>query len=235
MTTVKKFKELGVVFVRLDKVGGFSINVPKHLNTNKDYDDDIIDSFAWRPINTLPANPKFMYEKCMNGVLWRPLLEQPKKSVYDVDAHVSGEKVKPVFGRLPAFSNFVRLCEPIPEIKPVFTQVMADAKSAFKSGQLVYIAQMNTLAGIAGKRYFVEQYWCGSLFQCEYVELGIIFDNKDDAEIKCKSLLGIDNRTPLEIEIESLMVEWGHDKSEIHKNNVVYSVVEQMINAGYHR
>ena len=90
------------------------------------------------------------------------------------------------------------------EEKPVYTQAMKDAKSKFKNGQLVYIAQINTMAGTVGKRYFVEEYWCGSLYQCEYVELGIIFGNKDDAEFKCKTLLGVDTRTPEQQQVDDV-------------------------------
>jgi hypothetical protein len=83
--------------------------------------------------------------------------------------------------------HFARLADN----KPIFTQAMADNVD-FKGGQKVYIAQINTLAGIAEKRYFVEQFWCGSGHQREYLSLGILFGSKEQAEHKCKSLLGID-------------------------------------------
>jgi hypothetical protein len=185
--TVGGFKDLGVAFVigdvcKRDDGDPFKVNAiwVNGAVANGFRDEQKVVSFAWRPLNTLPDNPKFKFEYNDGDirVQWRPLLEQAAK----------------------------------PDDKPVFTQAMADAKSKFKSGQLVYIAQMNTLAGIVGKRYFVEQYWCGSLFQCEYVELGIIFDNKDDAEFKCKSMLGIDNRTPKQkaVDAASLVIEMKH-------------------------
>lgn len=40
-------------------------------------------------------------------------------------------------------------------------------------------------------------------------------------------------RTPIEIEIESLMLSWGHESDEIHANNVVYDVIQQMLEMGY--
>jgi hypothetical protein len=64
----------------------------------------------------------------------------------------------------------------------------------FKNGQEVFIAQINTLAGVVEKRYYVKQYWCHSGHQSEYVTLGIIFDNKIDAENKCRELLGLPKR-----------------------------------------
>lgn len=267
MTTVKKFKDLDVPFVFGDMCrDAFTSEIYGNLKDDcgwvyrvihgsSSFDGDEIISFAWRPINTLPSNPKFKFEKSRNGGLWRPLLDQPKKSVYDVDAHVSGEKIKPrtdlsddhmekliamvrnqwsqfqgkgckpVSGKLPAFSNFVRVCEPIHEIKPSFTQEMVE----FKAGDFVSVLPPKGVG------------------QSEAKFLLIGFDLMGDAIIqhccskhisdtrKSRLIAPIDNRTPLEIEIESLMVEWGHDKSEIHKNNVVYSVVEQMINTGYHR
>lgn len=40
-------------------------------------------------------------------------------------------------------------------------------------------------------------------------------------------------RTPLEIEIESLMLSWGHESNELHANNVVYATIQQMLEMGY--
>ena len=61
----------------------------------------------------------------------------------------------------------------------------------FNSGDMIYIAQMNPLAGVAEKRYYCLQHWCNSGHQREYVELGIAFKCKEDAERKTKELLGI--------------------------------------------
>lgn len=60
-----------------------------------------------------------------------------------------------------------------------------------KDGQRIYIAQINTLAGVKEKRYYIKEYWCNSGHQREYLDLGILFDNKFDAENKCRSLLGL--------------------------------------------
>lgn len=100
--------------------------------------------------------------------------------------------------------HFARLADN----KPIFTQAMADNVD-FKGGQKVYIAQINTLAGIAEKRYFVEQFWCGSGHQREYLSLGILFGSKEQAEHKCKSLLGIDTRTDREKAIDAAMKASG--------------------------
>ena len=71
-----------------------------------------------------------------------------------------------------------------PEAKPV-------TSPTFTSGQEVFIAQINTLCGIASKRYFIKEFWCDSGHQNEYVDLGLIFDNKKDAESKCRELVGL--------------------------------------------
>lgn len=65
-----------------------------------------------------------------------------------------------------------------------------------KSGQDVYIAQINTLAGIKEKRYYVHEFWCNSGHQREYLSCGILFPTKEDAELKTKSILGIPVETP---------------------------------------
>lgn len=65
-----------------------------------------------------------------------------------------------------------------------------------ESGQDVYIAQINTLAGVEEQRYFIHQYWCDSGHQNQLLELGILFTDKDDAITKTKSLLGIPHETP---------------------------------------
>ena len=61
----------------------------------------------------------------------------------------------------------------------------------FNSGDMIYIAQINTLAGVSSQRYYHEQYWCDSGHQREYIKLGIAFKCKEDAERKTKELLGI--------------------------------------------
>lgn len=86
MTTVKEFKDLGVEMHCSDKVQW------RHGNQVG------VISFAWRPLNTLPDNPKFKYERDRStqesNTMWRPLLDQSVKPSDD---------------------------------KPVFTQAMADA------------------------------------------------------------------------------------------------------------
>jgi len=65
-----------------------------------------------------------------------------------------------------------------------------------ESGRDVYIAQINTLAGVEEQRYFIHQYWCDSGHQNQLLELGILFTDKEDAITKTKSLLGIPHETP---------------------------------------
>lgn len=68
------------------------------------------------------------------------------------------------------------------------------------SGQGVFIAQINTLAAIEEKRYYIHQYWCNSGHQNQLLELGILFTDKDEAIAKTKSLLGIAERSPKQAE-----------------------------------
>lgn len=82
------------------------------------------------------------------------------------------------------------------------------------SGQDVFIAQINTLAGIEEKRYFIHQYWCDSGHQNQLLELGILFTDKDDAIAKTKSLLGISGSSPKQVEWKNGdEIEYGNDIS----------------------
>jgi len=87
----------------------------------------------------------------------------------------------------------------------------------FKSGQEVYIAQINTLAGVKEKRYYIQEYWCDSGHQREYLDLGILFDNKFDAENKCRSLLGLPKlKTERDIFIEKFITYCNKDCDIYH-------------------
>ena len=61
----------------------------------------------------------------------------------------------------------------------------------FKLGEAVFIAQMNPNAGIESKRYYHAEFWCDSGYQRQYAELGLLFNNKQDAESKCRMLVGL--------------------------------------------
>jgi hypothetical protein len=65
------------------------------------------------------------------------------------------------------------------------------SKPVFTSGEKVFIAQMNPHAGVESKRYYHAQFWCNSGHQRQYVELGLLFNNKKDAESKCRELVGL--------------------------------------------
>lgn len=113
MKTVKEFKDLGVEFVSGDIVfatEGCDVNV-KNIFISLVLHAEV-KSFAWRPLNTRPDNPRFKYE--LDGYMpqWRPLLDQSSPSKpYDFDEHVS-------------------------EAKPVFTQEMMDDCSPLLAGML---------------------------------------------------------------------------------------------------
>jgi hypothetical protein len=69
------------------------------------------------------------------------------------------------------------------------------SKPVFTSGEKVFIAQMNPHAGVESKRYYHAQFWCNSGHQRQYVELGLLFNNKKDAESKCRELVGLPPET----------------------------------------
>jgi hypothetical protein len=82
MTTVKEFKDLGVEFI-----GGDCVQW-RHGNMAG------VNSFAWRPMSTLPDNPTFSYEmecsSCDSNAMWRPSLNQSKPAKpHDFAEHVS--------------------------------------------------------------------------------------------------------------------------------------------------
>lgn len=149
MTTVKEFKDLGVAFAVDDKIdfydgcaGAISQVCADDIN-NKPYcyGGEVL-YFAWRPLNTLPDNPKFKYEVGFDNHGWRPLLEQSVDiyacdDCYDnseitikyVDAlkPVNDAAVKPSDDK-PVFTPWSETysSDKLPKIKPVFTQAMAD-------------------------------------------------------------------------------------------------------------
>lgn len=79
MTTVKAFLSLSVLLVRGDKLcvisGGRANSSIEDANDGW-CNDLFVESFAWRPLKTLPDNSKFKYEKSEFNSFWRPLLDQ---------------------------------------------------------------------------------------------------------------------------------------------------------------
>ncbi len=69
----------------------------------------------------------------------------------------------------------------------------------FTSGQDVFIAQINTLAGVESQRYYIKESWCACGHQVEYADLGLLFHTKEEAESKCRELIGL---PPLEPPVE---------------------------------
>ncbi len=61
----------------------------------------------------------------------------------------------------------------------------------FASGQDVFIAQINTLAGVESQRYYIKECWCACVHQVEYADLGLLFHTKEEAESKCRELIGL--------------------------------------------
>lgn len=116
MATVKEFRDLGVPFVAGDKcrdaIFVFAEVWYVYGNANDDsFDICKVTHFAWRPLNTLPDNPRFKCELDYSKaeIKWRPLLDQSDSKV--------GEPTKPVFtqamadvGELPPVGSECFLC-----------------------------------------------------------------------------------------------------------------------------
>jgi len=118
MTTVKELKDLGLIPIIGDKytfidhknveafksIVGIDESWAGQLKTDRGiYDDDQLGlltplSFAWRPLNTLPDNPKFKYEVGFDNHGWRPLLDQSAVNTSDD---------KPVFTQEMADADYV--------------------------------------------------------------------------------------------------------------------------------
>ncbi|AHK11462.1 hypothetical protein S140_52 [Shewanella sp. phage 1/40] len=104
MKTVKEFKDLGVEFVVGDIVDDSFSNDGSDLKPlsartvascnigRYNFDDAQVGGFAWRPLNTLPDNPKFKYEQDDDKGLWRPLLDQSANPVNDAAVKPSDDK-----------------------------------------------------------------------------------------------------------------------------------------------
>ena len=61
----------------------------------------------------------------------------------------------------------------------------------FKKGERIFIAQINPCTGIESEIYYHSQLWCDSGRQRQFVELGLLFNNRKDAESKCRMLVGL--------------------------------------------
>ena len=99
---------------------------------------------------------------------------------------------------IPEYSDdkrYVLKAKALEEIKSEVEMSTYETMKKPSSGQDVFIAQINTLAGIESQRYHNHQYWCDSGHQNQLLELGILFTEKEDAIEKTKSLLGIKEQT----------------------------------------
>jgi len=124
MKTVKEFKDLDGKFVYGDAGSNYKVRDEVAFNSRKIWDDNILESFAWRPLNTLPDNPKFKYEVNTTPHQWRPLLDQPVDIYACDDCYDNSEiTIKYVDALKPVNGAAVKPSDD----KPVFTQAMADA------------------------------------------------------------------------------------------------------------
>jgi hypothetical protein len=214
MLTVKEFKDLGGEFVIGDNGFGFYVAREEFINGIKEFDDHVVNSFAWRT-NT-GVKPKFngvIEVKLRSGrvvspgeiinqggrvvwdldgdqcdiVEWRPLLEQPKKSAYDVDAHVS-------------------------VARPVFTQ-----EFAIRGGSSIPFVWEPCAVKYRGSKYTV-----------------LVDGNGHEHSRKKAKLMirDIDNRTPKQKAVELMFAAAINSKDDIMKA-VIYDVCEKLYDAGY--
>lgn len=116
MKTVKEFRDLGVEFVAgdecRDSTGSIAYTEGWYVCGNAGdelFDRCKVTRFAWRPINTMPARPKFSCDIDYENHAWRPSLDQ-SVDIYSCDDDDGEITVKYV------------------DDKPVFTQAMADKR-----------------------------------------------------------------------------------------------------------
>ncbi|AHK11162.1 hypothetical protein S14_50 [Shewanella sp. phage 1/4] len=145
MLTAKEFNDLDGEFVVGDSTSTKSGSVyfkcldedgASYMNYSRDVKPDnyIVNFFAWRPLNTLPDNPKFKYEQDDDKGLWRPLLDQ---------SAVKPSDDKPVFTQGMADAG---------ELPPVGSEVLikyhGDTEPEFCSATVEFVTYSNL--GVVG-------------------------------------------------------------------------------------
>ncbi|AHK11797.1 hypothetical protein S349_7 [Shewanella sp. phage 3/49] len=150
MLTVKEFKDLGVEFVSGDKYKNSGckgelyadiITLDWFERGRNDSGDAVITLFVWRPLSTLPDNPKFKFEQDDDKGLWRPLLDQSANPVNDAAVKPSDDK--PVFTQGMADAG---------ELPPVGSEVLikyhGDTEPEFCSATVEFVTYSNL--GVVG-------------------------------------------------------------------------------------
>jgi len=236
MKTVGDFKKAGLVFVKGDNTiesdGSSSkdyidFDYDGSFNKNNYFDCSPIESFAWR--ENAGVNPEFkgLIEFTFNGEgcemqevrnanninwaivkKWRPSLNQPKRSPYDVDAHVSGEKVKPVFtqemadaGELPPAGSVFLYCN----LRNPKASDWREVESKYTDDDCMFFK------GKSGVRGFVSK--------------------EDMAYPICKP---IDTRTPKQKAVDE-MVSIAIDSSDDIAKSIIYEACVKLVSAGYRK
>lgn len=123
--TVKEFKELGGRPVDMDKC----IFAGEELTFNgrdvaEVLNDAVITEFTWRPLNTLPDNPKFKCDVDIASHSWRPLLDQSESNKYEFNFDFANH-VSDMMNQGCGFTQEKNYADNAD--KPVFTQEMYDA------------------------------------------------------------------------------------------------------------
>ena len=129
--------------------------------------------------------------------------------------------------------NFVGCLVLKPKSQPIYTKTMQDE---FINGQEVFIAQINTLSGVVSKRYYIKEYWCGSGFQAELAELGLLFNSKEDAEAKCREIIGLPPiKSDKEKAIDDIYNDIYADKSinDMVRDGHDDGLIERVLNVAY--
>jgi hypothetical protein len=244
MITVKQVKDLGVAFVGKDIIAWSNCRHPRsagecaklemvftiNMSTNLGFmhPNWTIREFAPRKNEGVqPVKDDVLVDVTFKGG------EQEKGLLAGILGWAFHDNLGDIITWTPSMKNW----EDMEEIKEGLT--CSEASSFPKLGQKVYIAQINTLAGLSDQRYYVEEYWCDSKFQREYLELGILFENKDSAILKTNSILAIPAESPEQkeareqLELVDDACEMLFGKPAKRCNLDIAATVEAMIAAGY--
>ena len=230
MTTAKEFKDLGLIPVIGDE---YTFRYYKNAESFKSiigedeswagqlqtdggiYDDEQLSmltplSFAWRPLNTLPDNPKFKYEVDATPHQWRPLLDQ--SSTETPEEKEAFDKMKPY-----------EFAEHVSAAKPVFTQAMSDAGELPPIGAdcvIHYVHEgFRTKKTAIVKGFFGKKVWFSRSDGCD-VEFTCNID-----EVK---FLAFDTRTPKQKAVDELSRE-----IELASSASYSELAELLLNLGY--
>lgn len=127
MRTVKEFRNAGVVFVEGDEGVSFHVYTPSTINScDSCHDKSNVEFFVWRDMATKPDNAKFKIELDIANHHWRPSLNQGEEWPDEQRINAIGQNGNDGLH----YDNTAQQFESLAidkQVKPVFTQEMADA------------------------------------------------------------------------------------------------------------